>query len=209
MYYCHQTTTSHFVVEDAIFGRMDDIGDMFTKEVHEEFISKCLCKAPGNLLPEYSYIYVLVAHGPSRSTEPGAKRWSDILSCEQSAFLERHNALVIAWMLMTPEHPKDVHFIEYVDSRVPGYHLVDCMIRKFENELAIIEDHADREGCIRIKPKCVLPKEVLATSAGYWVKYLKSRLDIHTRAHLDSLVMQLRLDSIVRWCPLETAYDTN
>lgn len=204
MYFCHQHTTDHFVIEDAIFGRMDDIGDMFKKEVHEEFIKNSLLPAKCNLLPEYSYIYVLVAHGPSNSDVPcDDKHWCSILNKEQNAFLEEHRAYIIAWMLMTPEHPIDIHFIEFVDTRVKGYNLTDCMIKKFENELAIILDESNKTGCTQIKPKCVFPKEILKTSSRFWQKYFQKRYDIYDKTSLYTLSDTLKIGSIVHWKYLE------
>ena len=155
--YCHQHTSDHFVIEDAIFGRMDDIGDMFKKEVHEEFITNYLLKNDHNFFAEYSYMYVLVAHGPSnQNVSPGEKRWSDILTPAQYDLLRKNGGYVVAWMLMTPEHPVDIHFIEYVDTRVPNHQLTRCMIRKFENEVAVLENPTTSyDKYHQIKPKCV------------------------------------------------------
>jgi hypothetical protein len=213
MYFCHQHTSTHFVIEDAIFGRMDDIGDMFKKEVHEEFITNCLRHTSTNFFPEYSYLYVLVAHGPSNNDVPvGEKRWSEILNKEQNEFLENHHAFIIGWMLMTPEHPTDIHFIEYVDTRLKGYNITDCLIKKFENELAILNNHEGKnmlQGCFKIKPKCVLPKEIIQSSAEFWKKYFKKRFDIHTVYQLVKMKDNMKIDQNVRWYYLEKKIDEN
>jgi hypothetical protein len=207
MLFCYQNTSSQFVVEDAIFGRMDDIGDMFTKEVHEEFISNCISKAPGNFLPEYSYLYVLVAHGPSnKHVPPGEKRWSDILNPQQNTFLLKHRAFIVAWMLMTPEHPPNVHFIEYVDSRVPKFNVVDCMLKKYANELATLEDRSPTPGCFQIKPKCVIPKEITFGSRQYWKNFVRERYDVVDCEGLQQLLDNLRIAHIVHWHFLFTAF---
>ena len=197
MFYCHQETTEHFVIEDAIFGRMDDIGDMFKKEVHEEFITNCIRNTPGNFFPEYSYVYVLVAHGCSNKDVPeGEKKWSDILNNDQYEFLSKHSAYIVAWMLMTPEHPIDIHLIEYIDSRVSGYNLTDCIIKKFENEIAYMNDSitSDDKVHTKIKPKCVLPKEITHGSVLYWKKFLERRYDVRSKNDLDSLINTLRIE---------------
>lgn len=207
MYYCHQNTSDYFVIEDAIFGRMDDIGDMFKKEVHEEFITNCLRHTSTNFFPEYSYLYVLVAHGPSNNSVPaGKKRWSEILDIDQNKFLEENRAYIIGWMLMTPEHPIDVHFIEYVDTRVKGYNLTDCLIKKFENELAVLNNYEGKnmlQGCFQIRPKCVLPKEIIQTSAEFWMKYFEKRFDIHTLEQVVEMKTNMRIDQKVIWHYLE------
>ena len=192
-------------MEDCIFGRIDDIGDMFKKEVHEEFMFNCIRKAPGNFFPEYSYIYVLVAHGPSDLTvPPSEKRWSDILDEEANTFLKKHHAYVIAWMLMSPTHPVETHFIEYVESRVRGYNLADCMIKKFENEVAVIEEKNNNHvGCVQIRAKCVLPKQVTLQSSVYWCKYFRKRFEITDKEALRALVKNMHLESYVYWHYLE------
>ena len=211
MYYCHQHTSEHFVIEDAIFGRMDDIGDMFKKEVHEEFITNCLRYTSSNFFPEYSYLYVLVAHGPSNNdVQVGQKRWSEILDKEQNEFLEKHRAYIIGWMLMTPEHPVDIHFIEYVDTRVKGYNITDCLIKKFENELATLNNFDEKnmlQSCFKIKPKCIFPKDVIRTSAGFWKKYFVKRFDINTIDQLINMKTYMKIEEKVRWYHLVKKFD--
>jgi hypothetical protein len=205
MFFCHQKTSTYHVIEDAIFGRMDDIGDMFKKEVHQEFIANSLCKAPGNFFPEYSFLYVLVAHGPSNKlVPPSEKKWSDILDEEQNVVLQKHHAFVIAWMLMSPKSPVGTHFIEYIESRVRGYNLADCMIKKYENELAVTEEtNRNHIGCVQIKPKCVLPREVTLQSSQFWCKYFKRRFDVRDKKGLCELAQTLKIENLVYWHFLE------
>ena len=209
MFYCHETTSDHSVIEDAIFGRMDDIGDMFKKEVHEEFVMNVLMKHKTNLFPEYSYLYILVAHSnrhspSSDSLLPGEKRWSDILNTQQYQLLTKNSAFIIGYMLMTPEHPLDIHFIEYIDSRVPGYNIADCMIKKFENE--VVEFAENSFGCKQVRCKCVIPKDILSSSAEYWKKYLDRRLGIHSNEELDGMKKTLDIGDLVTWYYLEKAF---
>ena len=209
MFYCHETTSDHSVIEDAIFGRMDDIGDMFKKEVHEEFVMNVLMKHKTNLFPEYSYLYILVAHSnrhspSSDSLLPSEKRWSDILNTQQNQLLTKNSAFIIGYMLMTPEHPLDIHFIEYIDSRVPGYNIADCMIKKFENE--VVEFAENSFGCKQVRCKCVIPKDILSSSAGYWKKYLDRRLGIHSNEELDGMKKTLDISDLVTWYYLEKAF---
>lgn len=209
MFYCHETTSDHSVIEDAIFGRMDDIGDMFKKEVHEEFVMNVLMKHKTNLFPEYSYLYILVAHSnrhspSSDSLLPSEKRWSDILNTQQNQLLTKNSAFIIGYMLMTPEHPLDIHFIEYIDSRVPGYNIADCMIKKFENE--VVEFAENSFGCKQVRCKCVIPKDILSSSAEYWKKYLDRRLGIHSNEELDGMKKTLDIGDLVTWYYLEKAF---
>ena len=207
MFYCHETTSNHSVIDDAIFGRMDDIGDMFKKEVHEEFILNVLMNHKTNLFSEYSYMYILVAHSSCKSNNimtPREKTWEDILNKPQKEFLKRHNAFIIGYMLMTTEHPTDVHFIEYIDTRVPGYNITDCIIKKFENE--VVELAQNSVGCKQVKPICVIPKDILSTSSGYWKKYLKHRLGIQTIEDLDNMKKTLQIIDLVSWYYLEQLY---
>lgn len=207
MLFCHQSTSPHFVVEDAIFGRMDEIGDMFSKDVHEEFISNCIIKAPGNFLPEYSYLYVLVAHGPSHQhIPPGEKRWSDILNPKQNTFLSKHRAFIVAWMCLSPEHPSDVHLVEYADSRVPKHNLVDCMLKKYANELASFEDYSQTPGCFQIKPKCVIPKEITFGSRYYWKNFFRERYNVVDEKGVQQLQINLKIKNIVHWHFLLTTF---
>ena len=204
MFYCHESTTKHSVIEDAIFGRMDDIGDMFKKEVHEEFVTNVLMNHNTNLFPEYSYMYILVAHSPSNdSLLPGEMRWDDILSAQQNELLTKNSAFIIGYMLMTLEHPKDIHFIEYIDSRVQGYNISDCMIKRFENE--VVEFEKESFGCKQVKPKCVIPKEIVCSSTGYWKKYFDRRLGVCSKEDLDQIKKTLHIDNLVNWFYLETS----
>jgi hypothetical protein len=205
MRFCHQITSPYSVIDDAIFGRMDDIGDMLQHEVHEEFITNSLFHTQPCYLPEYSYLYVLVAHETvDNGLIPinGEKKWKDILTTSQYIFLKKHHAFIVAWMLMDPEHPKDVHWIEYADSRIPKYQLVDCMIRKYENEVAMLQDTIDarcNNDHVMIKPKCVLPRRVCNYNVLFWKKYLARRYDIHTSEDVCRLVNNLRIGHIVHW----------
>ena len=126
----------------------------------------------------------------------GETRWKDILLPSQYHFLETNHAFVVGWMLLTPEHPPDVHLIEHIDSRVSNYNVVDCMIRKFENEVA-----AFRPSQIvrQIKPMCVLPIQIDSHNAGYWRRYLVRRYDVRTENDLRELIRCLHIASIVRW----------
>lgn len=205
MLYCHKNTSTHSVIEDAIFGRMDDIGDMFKKEVHEEFVSNELLEHNTNLFPEYSYMYILVAYsGSSDSLCVGEKKWSEILTTEQNIFLQTHKALIVGYMLMTPEHPKDIYLIEYINSRITGYNIADCMIKKLENEMVEFEKLTD--GCKQVKPKCVIPREIISSSKGYWVKYFDRRLGVKSKEDLDKVKNTLHINNLVNWFYLENIY---
>ena len=199
MYYCHEHTSSISLLEDAIFGRMDDIGDMFEKSVHNEFITNCLLKHKENVFPEYSYIYILVAH----NSENQSLHWSDVLSEKQNKFLTNHHAFIIGWMLMTPEHPVDIHLIEHIQSRISDYDVEDCMIKKFENELAITEHKNQVVGCVQIKPKCVIPKQIENSTSNFWIQYFKNRFHINDKESLRELVINMNIEKIVYWQFLE------
>lgn len=197
MMYCHQNTSSYAVIDDAIFGRMDDIGDMFQEAVHEEFITNGLFRSSyGKYISEYSYMYVLVALKHETPKLVGEKQWSDILSPSQCALLDTNYAFIVAWMLMTPEHPLDVYLIEHVDSRVPKYNLVDCMVRKFENEVAAFRPSQLVQ---QIKPMCVLPRHIDQHNVGYWRRYLRRRYDVRTDENLCALIRCLNIEHVVRW----------
>ena len=113
-------------------------------------------------------------------------------------------------MLMTPEHPTDIHFIEYVDTRLKRYNITDCLIKKFENELAILNNHDGKQllqGCFKIKPKCVLPKEVIQSSAGFWKKYFQKRFDIDKLEQVVEMKTNMKIDQVVRWYYLEKKFE--
>jgi len=207
MHYCHQTTSHLSPVEDAIFGRIDDIGDMFKREVHAEFITNCIMRADAHLFPEYSYMYVLVAHAPpDRRTEPHDSCWSDLLHPDQIAIM-RHNAgFVVGYMLMTERSPTGVHLIECVDTRVPGCNLVDAMIRKYENEVAAIAGSDESMVGVKILPKCVLPKDITPSAAGYWKRFFERRYAVNSRASLEDVKTRVNIEQIVDWSPLEALY---
>lgn len=197
MYYCHSTTSPYAVLDDAVFGRVDDIGAMFDHTVHEEFITNSLFRTQQvHHLTDYSYTYILVALKQETPKLDGEIRWSSILTPSQYASLETNHAFVVGWMLPTPEHPPDVYLIEHIDSRVPKYNVVDCMIRKFENEIA-----AFRPSQIvrQIKPMCVLPIQIDTHNAGYWRRYLHRRYDVRTNQELCELIRCLNIAPIVRW----------
>ena len=197
MYYCHSTTSPYAVLDDAVFGRVDDIGDMFQHTVHEEFITNSLVRTQQvHHLTDYSYTYILVALKQETPKLAGETRWKDILLPSQYHFLETNHAFVVGWMLLTPEHPPDVHLIEHIDSRVSNYNVVDCMIRKFENEVA-----AFRPSQIvrQIKPMCVLPIQIDTHNVGYWRRHLALRYDVRTDNDLCELIRCLNIASIVRW----------
>jgi hypothetical protein len=197
MYYCHSTTSPYAVLDDAIFGRVDDIGDMFQHTVHEEFITNSLvCTKQVHHLTDYSYTYILVALKQETPKLVGETRWSSILTHSQYALLETNHAFVVGWMLLTPEHPPDVHLIEHIDSRVSNYNVVDCMIRKLENEMAAFRPS---QTVRQIKPLCVLPRQIDPHNAGYWRRYLARRYDVRTDEDLRELIRCLRIASIVRW----------
>lgn len=205
MLYCHERTSEHSVIGDAIFGRIDDIGDMFKKEVHEEFVLNVLMKERANLFPEYSYMYVLVAHSTSnRAVSPGELTWTDVLNKSQNAFMETHRAYILGYMLMSAEHPTDVHFVEYIDTRLPGYNIADCMIKRYENE--IVELSQNSIGCRQVKPQCVIPKEIRSTSAEYWKKYFVRRLGIRTNEDLIEMKNTLRIHDLITWYYLEQLF---
>jgi hypothetical protein len=201
MLYCHETTSEHCVIEDAIFGRIDDIGDMFSNGVHEEFILKTLKNCEINVLHEYSYIYILVAHSPNNQVEPGHLQWCDILSSSQYEELEKNKAFIIGWLLLSSEHPQNVYLIEFVDSIVRGYNIVDCMIKRLENE--IVEFEGRNKGCKKVKPKCVLPKQIFHSSVEYWKKYLFRRYGIQNTYGLISVIDNLKIQHFISWEILE------
>lgn len=204
MLYCHESTSKHCVIEEAIFGRIDEIGNMFSSEVHEEFISNALKNCEKNVLPEYSYIYILVAHSPQNPVEPGHLKWCNILSSTQYALLEKNKAYVIGWLLLSEKHPKDVYFIDFADSMVRGYNIVDCMIKRLENE--IVELECRSKGCMQMKPKCVLPKKIPNNSVKYWKRYLYNRYGIQNMHLMVSVVDNLKIKNDIHWEFLEEAY---
>jgi hypothetical protein len=204
MLYCHETTSEQCVIEDAIFGRIDDIGDMFSVAVHEEFISNNLKNCQKLVLPEYSYIYILVAHSPQNPVDPGHLNWQNILSSDQYALLEKNKAYVIGWLLLSAKHPKDVYLIDFADSMVRGYNIVDCMIKRLENE--IVELECQSKGCMKMKPKCVLPKQVFQNCVEYWKKYLSRRYGIQDTRGLVSVKSSLKIENFIHWEFLEESF---
>lgn len=204
MYFCHAKTSEIDLIEDAIFGRIDDIGDMFKREVHLEFINNCLSKTAGHILPEYSYLHILVAHGPSeRRSMPSNKCWKGILTSDDCGALERNGGFVLGFMLLSPNSQNGVHFIECIDTRVRGLNVARSMILKYENEVAVTEKIPQRFGVIQVLPKCVLPKDIASSSAIYWKKYFQRRYDINNLHKLQELCEFLGLREYVTWYHLE------
>lgn len=194
-------------MEEAIFGRIDDIGDMFKREVHVEFITNCLMKSDAHLFAEYSYMYILVAHGPpDRASEPYEKSWKDLLNPEQCDLMRRNHGFVVGYMLMTIEHPKDVHLIECVDTRVAGCNIADAMIRKYENEVAMIAAPHNSLVGIQILPKCVLPKEITVKAVGYWKKFFERRYEVRSSERLEEIKSYANLKRYVLWDHLYSLY---
>lgn len=207
MYFCHQTCSSLSPIEDAVFGRIDDIGDMFKREVHLEFISNCLMKSAAHLFADYSYIYILVAHGPpERRTAPHESCWIDLLSQEQCALMRRNNGFILGYMLMSIESPKDVYLIECIDTRVSGCNIAEAMIHKYENEVAMISSADNNLMSVKTLPKCVLPREITQNAVFYWKKFFEKRygvqqsqslLEVKTRTNVDGYVLWDALNSLL------------
>ena len=82
--------------------------------------------------------------------------------------------------------------------------------KKFENELAILNNYEGKnmlQGCFKIKPKCVLPKEVIQSSVEFWKKYFKKRFDISTLDELIEMKIVLKIEENVRWYSLEKKFE--
>jgi hypothetical protein len=204
MYFCNQTCSSILPVEEAIFGRIDDIGDMFKREVHMEFITNCLMKSDAHLFADYSYIHILVAHGPpERRNETHQPCWKDLLNPEQCELMKRNHGFVVGYMLMATESPKDVHLIECIDTRVPGYNIAEAMIHKYENEVATITSSNESFTPVKLLPKCVLPKEITRHAAKYWKRFFEKRYGVQHSEALRQVKTNSNLEQYVLWDALD------
>ena len=111
----------------------------------------------------------------SRHVEPRYLTWKDVLSTEQYDLLNKNERYVIGYMLATLDNtPKNVHWIDFIDTRLRKFNLATYMIRRYE-----------KGECI------VLPHNIILSAPRFWLKFFQKKYDIESVDDLERLEIEL------------------
>lgn len=151
--------SKHWIINDAYFGQIRDVGDGFMKtETIYQFIDYIRKKSlnPNILTRNLSDIYVLVASlGAQSFLRKDEKTWKDIMNKRQYAMLEKNGHFIVSYMLVSKKDQRN-HYIERFDTFVRNHNLGYVMIEKYEKEYEVN----------------LVPQEIIQSSAEYWAKIL-------------------------------------
>ena len=177
--------TDEYIINDSYLGKIKDVP--VTPNCLKQFVDDVIYKHVnwGVLLPKLSEIYVLVACIHSQkyvNVNEGEKTWKEIMNQEQYELLEKNEKHIIAYMLID-EDDSSVHYITLFDTIVRNNNLGEHMINIYEKR-----NNYDI---------CLLPKEIIITSAKYWAKILcvHNEKNIIQKYAIDNLISELNIKS--------------
>ncbi len=128
-------STTEWVIEDALLGKIKELNTTIRENALKHFISEVINKHEHSryLLPKLSDIIVLVAFpGSETFIRDGEKYWKDILNEKQYADFQENGQLIIGWILVDEKYSKKkIQYIDFMDTLVPKYNLAKFMIDKY------------------------------------------------------------------------------
>jgi hypothetical protein len=167
------------LVEVTQFGRVRDIyNNNMNTEGLAEFVQNIILSADysegrGKMLPELSDIYVLVAN-------------------ESYPFSYKGYVLGFIWLSNLVIHTSSnttYHFINCIDSRVPGLNIAKYMIDAYETSLCRLYIQ-------------LLPQEIIPSAKLYWKKHFCSKYGIRSKLDLEEMIRDHGITNI-KWDELQ------
>lgn len=169
-----------WIVNDAYFGKVKDIWITYDNSL-KQFVNNDIYNHPNSfqLLTNLSDLYILVASiGSQNYLKDGEDSWKDIMDKENYELLEKNKYSVIGYMMVT-EGEKDIDYIEFIDTIIRKNNFAKYMIRKYEKNTEY--------------KKVLIPKEIIESSANYWVKTLPIPTDEEDniyRDYIDDFILE-------------------
>jgi hypothetical protein len=143
----------------------------------------------GNMLPDFSDIYVLV----SKKDFPFEKLTLNQKISIDLSVAKQNYILGYIWLCDWTLHNEGCipyHFIHFIDSRISGLNITKYMIEKYEEE-----------------EKYLFPFEVMSGAAYYWKKYFMEVYEIKNKTELSQMITEYKFkESDIRWEELMTAF---
>jgi hypothetical protein len=184
------------------FVKVKDIKYYFDndKDILYEFLNNVVmnmeedcCNGKGNMLSDFSDIYVLV----SKKTFPFDKLSSNqIISIDLSG-PQQNFILGYIWIssciMKSSELRIPYHFMNFIDSRISGLNITKYMIQKY-----------------KCSEKCHLfPLYIMCTSAHYWKKYFMEEYNIYCKTELFKMITnEYKLTNVnIEWKELFLTFD--
>ena len=131
--------------------------------------------------------------------------WYNMMTRKQYNMLVHNKYLIIGYILIdelynitkqiNPNKQTNINYIEYIDTRIRKYNLSNYMISEYENKY--VPDYTKNY---------LLPKIIIAKSAGYWIKYFE-KFNIHNIKDLNNFIDKLSLNmNYMDWYELRRRY---
>lgn len=155
------------IIKDSWFVKISESA-VLNFETIKEFIENCIYKHPNKnlLLPQLSNLFVLVCDTNSEKFYHNNKSLKNCLSDEQYEFLQKNDKYILGYIWVSDQkskNDKNIHYIEFIDTRLKGCNIAEHMMSQYEGY--INSDNVDNN-CL------LLPKEIIDTAVGYWIKNL-------------------------------------
>jgi hypothetical protein len=151
----------------------------------------------GKMLPDFSDIYVLVSKKdfPFEKLTLNQKRSIDLSAAEKNFVLGY--IWLCPWVKNKNEECMSYHFINFIDSRIPGLNISKYMIKKYEEQmLEVIEEEVQ-----------LFPFEVMSGAEYYWKKYFMEEYGINNKTELLEMCQYRFKKNDIRWENLMTAFE--
>ena len=171
------------------FGKIKDIfNGLYNKDGLEEFMknivmSKKYDNGNNKMLADLSDIYVLIAKNDFPIEKVNATKDKKNITKTKNYVLGY--IWLCHWVLEREMH-KDFpyHFINFIDSRIPGLNIAEYMIEQFE------QSETER---------LLLPYQVIIGAVNYWKKYFQKKFGIKNKFDLEKMISDFNLENEVNW----------
>ena len=179
------------------FSKIKDIWNdgLHDKNALREFLDNVVMNEDngyGKMLPDFSDIYVLVStkEFPFESLTFDQKNANSIdLSAATQHFILGYIWLC-PWVLQN-EGCVPCHFIQFIDSRIPGLNISKYMIQQYES---------------MGEERHLFPYEVMRGAKYYWKKYFMEIFQIQNTTELSQMISEYEFKNI-KWDELISAFD--